>query len=90
MVKAIIDINEKTNQILNIVKAKYNLNTKSEAIIKMAAEYEENVLESRLKPEYVEKIKGVMDEEPIRIPEGMSLLEYIESLSEVEDNECNV
>lgn len=57
MVKAIININESTNRILNIIKAKYGLKDKSEAIDKMAEGYEEEILEPELRPEYVEKIK---------------------------------
>ena len=59
MVKAIININESTNRLLNILKAKYGLKDKSEAIDKMAQQYEEEVLEPELKPEYVEKIKKI-------------------------------
>ena len=36
MVKAIIDINKEANRILNIIKAEYDLKTKSEAIEKLA------------------------------------------------------
>ena len=59
MVKAIININENTNRLLNILKAKYGLKDKSEAIDKMAEEYEEEILEPELRPEYVEKIKKI-------------------------------
>ena len=59
MVKAIININESTNRLLNILKAKYGLKDKSEAIDKMAEQYEEEVLEPELRPEYVEKIKKI-------------------------------
>ena len=59
MVKAIININESTNRILNILKAKYGLKDKSEAINKMAERYEEEILEPELRPEYVEKIKKI-------------------------------
>ena len=59
MVKAIININENTNRLLNILKAKYGLKDKSEAIDKMAEEYEEEVLEPELRPEYVEKIRKI-------------------------------
>ncbi len=59
MVKAIININENTNRLLNILKAKYGLKDKSEAIDKMAKEYEERVLEPELRPEYVEKIRKI-------------------------------
>jgi len=59
MVKAIININENTNRLLNILKAKYGLKDKSEAIDKMAKEYEEEILEPELRPEYVEKIRKI-------------------------------
>ena len=39
MVKAIISINEETNRILNIIKAKNGLKTKSQAIESLAQEY---------------------------------------------------
>ena len=59
MVKAIININENTNRLLNILKAKYGLKDKSEAIDKMAKDYEEEILEPELRPEYVEKIRKI-------------------------------
>ena len=59
MVKAIININESTNRLLNILKAKYGLKDKSQAINKMAEQYEEEILEPELRPEYVEKIKKI-------------------------------
>jgi hypothetical protein len=59
MVQAFIDIDERTNRILNILKAKYGLKDKSQAIERMAEEYEENLLEPELKPEYVEKIRKI-------------------------------
>ena len=59
MVQAIINVNERTNQILNIVKAKYNLKDKSEAINVMAEKYENEILEPELRPEYVEKLNKI-------------------------------
>lgn len=59
MVQAFIDIDERTNRILNILKAKYGLKDKSQAIERMAEEYEENLLEPELKPGYVEKIRKI-------------------------------
>ncbi len=62
MVQAMIDINEKTNRVLNIVKAKYGLKDKSEAIDIVVSEYEENLLEPELKPEYKEKLLKILKE----------------------------
>jgi hypothetical protein len=67
MVQAIISIDAHTNQILNIVKAKYDLKDKSEAIEVMAKEYEESVLEPELRPAYVKKAKRIMKEKSIDV-----------------------
>lgn len=59
MVQAVIHIDEHTNRILNIVKAKYGLRDKSDAITRVVSEYGENFLEPELRPEYVRKIKDI-------------------------------
>lgn len=67
MVQAIINIDDHTNRILNIIKAKYGLKDKSAAIIKMAEEYEDVILEPELKPEYIEKLKEIEKTEVIEV-----------------------
>ena len=67
MVKAIINIDNHTNQVLNIVKAQYDLKDKSEAIEKVVDIYEEEVMEPELKPEYIEKIKKIRKEKSIKV-----------------------
>ncbi len=57
MVKAMIDVSEEANQILNIVKARHNLKDKSQAIDFVAKEYGIELLEPELRPEFVERIK---------------------------------
>ena len=52
-----INIDEKTNRVLNIVKAKHGLKDKSEAINLVVSTYEEEFLEPELRPEFVEKIQ---------------------------------
>lgn len=59
MVQAIININERANRIANIIKAKYGLKDKSQAIERALEEYEEKILEPELKPDYIEKIKRI-------------------------------
>lgn len=59
MVSAMIDIPEKVNHILNIVKAKYKLKTKSEAIAKVVSEYGFEILEPELRPEYLKKLEKI-------------------------------
>ena len=56
MVQSIIDINEGEDRILNIVKAKFGLKNKSEAVALIAKIYEESFLEPELRPEYLDKL----------------------------------
>ncbi len=67
MVKAIVNINERANKILNIVKAKHGLKTKSEAINKVVSEYGKSLLEPELCPEFIEKIKERQKEKTVKI-----------------------
>ena len=67
MVKAIIDIDENTNRVLNIIKAKYGLKDKSQAIDRMAEQYQESILEPELRPEYIEKAKKIMKQTSIPV-----------------------
>jgi len=60
MVQAMININEKTNRVLNIIKAKYGLRNKSEAVDVVVGEYKENFLEPQLQPEYKKKLVKIM------------------------------
>ncbi|MBI2136373.1 DUF2683 family protein [Candidatus Woesearchaeota archaeon] len=60
MVQALINITEKTNRILNIVKAKHGLNDKSQAINILAEEYETEILEPELRPEYKIKLTNII------------------------------
>ena len=67
MVQAIINIDERTNRILNIIKAKYGLKDKSAAINRMAIEYEKEILEPELKPDYIEKLEKIDKQKSINI-----------------------
>ena len=60
MVQAVINIDENTNRVLNIVKAKFGLRDKSHAINIVVNEYEENFLEPQLRPEYKNKLSKIM------------------------------
>ncbi len=56
MVQAVVRLSEHANRILNIVKAKYALRDKSEAIEKITTEYEQEILEPELRPEFIESV----------------------------------
>ena len=59
MVKAVVNLGENQDRILTIVKGKYGLKNKSEAMNYVIAKYEEELLEPHLRPEYVRKIKRI-------------------------------
>ncbi len=67
MVQALVEINENANRILNIVKAKYGLKDKSEAIEMVIREYIEKEEEPELRPEFIEKMKKIQKEKSIRV-----------------------
>lgn len=78
MVQAMIKIPEEVNQILNIVKARFNLKDKSEAIARVVAEYGVEMLEPELRPEYVEKLKKLEKEKGISFKNIAELRKIIE------------
>ena len=67
MVQAIVKIEDNANRVINIVKAKFGLKDKSQAINLMAEQYEEEILEPELRPEYIEKAKKIMKQKPIHV-----------------------
>ncbi len=79
MVKAIVTISEEANRLLNILKAMHGLRDKSEAINLMAERYEEEILEPQLRPEYIEKLKRIEKEKPIRFKNIAELRKKIEA-----------
>ena len=56
MVQALVNLSEEANRTINVVKAKYGLKDKSEAINRMAKQYEQELLEPEFKPEFVERV----------------------------------
>jgi len=59
MVQNIIEIGEREDRVLNIVKAKFGLKNKSEAVAIITQTYEESFLEPELRPEYLEKLQKI-------------------------------
>jgi hypothetical protein len=72
MVKAIIDINDRANRVLNIVKAKHGLRNKSDAINKVVNEYGRSLLEPELRPEFIENIKKRQKEKTVKVADFRS------------------
>ena len=57
MVKSLIDLTERESRIINVVKAKYGLKDKSQALSVILKRYEECELEPQLRPEFVDDIE---------------------------------
>lgn len=67
MVKAIVDISEEANRILNIVKAKEALNDKSDALNLVISLYGQEMLEPGLKPEFIKELLEAQKEKTIKV-----------------------
>ncbi|MFG1530278.1 MAG: antitoxin [Thermoplasmata archaeon] len=59
MPKAVVDLSEHANRIVNVVKARDGLRGKNEAIEAIVAAYEERILDPALQPEFVESLQRV-------------------------------
>jgi hypothetical protein len=62
MVQSIIDLGENEDRILNIVKAKFGLKNKSQAVALITNNYSASFLEPELRPEYIEKLRKIQKE----------------------------
>ena len=67
MTQALIKLDENINRVLNIVKAKYDLKDKSQAIEFIVKKYIEYENEPELKPEFIKKINKIKKEKSIRV-----------------------
>lgn len=56
MVQAIVNLGEHEDRILTIIKGKFGLKNKSDAVNLVIDRFEEQLLEPQLRPEYKEKL----------------------------------
>ena len=86
MIQARVKISDRTNQVLNIVKAKYNLKDKSAALDLVVAQYEEKILEPQYSPEFIKEMLDSENDEVIGPFENADELKaYIESLPDEDE-----
>ena len=67
MVQALVRLDDDTNRVLNIVKARQGLRNKGEAIEYVVREFVELEGEPELKPEFIEKMRAAGKQEGIRV-----------------------
>jgi hypothetical protein len=60
MVKNVINLDERESRVINIVKAKYGLKDRSQALSVIIKHYEECKLEPQLRPEFVKDIEDTL------------------------------
>ena len=60
MVQAIVNLGEREDRVLTIVKGKFGLKNKSEAINLVIGKFEQELLEPRLRPEYKTKLAKII------------------------------
>ena len=65
MVQALVQLDDNTNRVLNVVKATYGLKDKSEAIKFVIGSYIED--EPALRPDFIKKMKRISKEKSIRV-----------------------
>jgi len=79
MPQAIIRLGDHEDRILTIVKGKYGLRNKSEAINMVINQYEEQLLEPQLRPEYLTKLNKIKKQKGIRFKSIDELRKHIEN-----------
>jgi len=67
MVQALVKLDENTNRVLNVVKAKYGLKDKGEAIEIVVKRYIESEDEPELRPEFIDKIRQIEKQKNIKV-----------------------
>ena len=60
MVQAIVNLGENEDRVLTIVKGKFGLKNKSEAVNLIIEKFEQELLEPELRPEYKVKLAKIM------------------------------
>ncbi|NQU78504.1 DUF2683 family protein [Candidatus Woesearchaeota archaeon] len=60
MVQAIVNLGEHQDRVLTIVKGKYGLKNKSDAVNLVIEKYEEELMEPHLRPEYGNKLRKII------------------------------
>jgi len=67
MVNALVQLDENTNRVLGIVKAKFGLRDKGEAIGYVVGEYIENENDPELRPDFIAKMRKIQKQKSIKV-----------------------
>lgn len=78
MTQAIINLGTNEDRILNIVKGKYGLKNKSDAVNFVIAKFEEQLLEPELRPDYSDKLGKILSKKGAKYKSIEALRKSIE------------
>ena len=67
MVRALLELDENTNRVLNVVKAKFALKDKSEAVELLVNHYVTTGNDPELRPEFIKTINRIKKEKNIAV-----------------------
>ena len=74
MVQAVVNLGEHQDRLLTIIKGKFGLKNKSDAVNFIINKYGEELLEPELRPEYVDKIRTLEKKGKFSSYDGLSAL----------------
>lgn len=66
MVQTLLSLTRREDMVVNIIKGKFGLRNKNDAIRLMINKYEQESLEPALRPEYAAELKAAMGQKGIR------------------------
>ncbi|MEK6839412.1 MAG: DUF2683 family protein [Nanoarchaeota archaeon] len=78
MAQAIINIGEREDRILTIIKGKYGIKNKSDAVNFVIDKFEQELLEPQLRPEYMEKLSKIKKQKGAQYKDVTELRRSIE------------
>ena len=67
MVQALVELDKNTNRVLNVIKAKYDLKDKAEAIELVVGWYIDKQGEPELRPEFIEEMEKIKKQKGIEV-----------------------
>ncbi len=79
MVQMLVKLEEHEDRVLTIVKGKYGLKNKSDAVKFVIDRFEEGMLEPELRPEYVEKLGRIKKQKGVQFKSIDKLRKRIEN-----------
>lgn len=82
-VSARVELNQYANKVISVIKAKYGLKDKSDAINKFAELYGDEVVEKEAKDKYLKKVMETVDKHMKKYGNRKMSLKELDSLFEV-------